>query len=447
MRWLKRASPSNHLVMEDVGDLYLTGCDAELYDRPIAVLCGPSAVSNGDWFVYILRDHPMVRTFGLPTNGAFGDAVPILGFPLGWFALSSEAVLYSPPDMNNILSRQSIPVDEEVWLTREGVANGKDDVVERALEWMKYLVYVHNVTSDKPYYLSVEDTVHLSATVENPNAHQLICRAYRRTVEDVFIDSTDLIKQTVTAGRERRIANFILPPSEEFYKISLTLFDETTSEQFHMNNAISFTTAGPVKLDSILYRKGLLNYHYIRPFVHNWGKTKTIPNPAVRIICNDPWIASLGSGGAAMPNIAPNSSVGISSWVTISVIDSLYPGYFNFKVEIMSDGSTYWIDSTQMVITGVENEIPLPSAFKLEQNYPNPFNPTTTIGYVIAERSQVRLSILNILGEELKVLLNEEKEVGYHSVEFNASELPSGVYFYKLVANNFVSTKKMMLVK
>jgi len=63
------------------------------------------------------------------------------------------------------------------------------------------------------------------------------------------------------------------------------------------------------------------------------------------------------------------------------------------------------------------------------------------------EKENVRISILNILGEEIKILLNEEKEAGYHSINFNASDLPSGVYFYQLRANNFVETKKMLLLK
>ena len=89
----------------------------------------------------------------------------------------------------------------------------------------------------------------------------------------------------------------------------------------------------------------------------------------------------------------------------------------------------------------------MPSAFKLEQNFPNPFNPTTTIGFGIPEKGNVRLSVINILGEEIKVLLNEEKEAGYHSVDFNASDLPSSVYFYRIQAGNFIDTKKMILLK
>ena len=87
------------------------------------------------------------------------------------------------------------------------------------------------------------------------------------------------------------------------------------------------------------------------------------------------------------------------------------------------------------------------TTYKLEQNYPNPFNPTTTIGFGIPEKANVRLSILNILGEEIRVLLNEEKESGHHSIEFNASDLPSGVYFYQLRTGSFVETKKMVLLR
>ena len=94
----------------------------------------------------------------------------------------------------------------------------------------------------------------------------------------------------------------------------------------------------------------------------------------------------------------------------------------------------------------VEVEL-MPQEFVLYQNFPNPFNPTTTIGFGIPEKGNVRLSVLNILGEEIRVLLNEEKEAGYHSIDFNASDLPSAVYFYRIQAGNFIDTKKMILLK
>jgi len=88
-----------------------------------------------------------------------------------------------------------------------------------------------------------------------------------------------------------------------------------------------------------------------------------------------------------------------------------------------------------------------PVQFVLEQNYPNPFNPTTTIGFGVQNKSNVKITILNAIGEEVAVVLNEEREPGFHQVEFNAANLPSGVYFYKLNAAGFVETKKMLLLK
>ena len=88
-----------------------------------------------------------------------------------------------------------------------------------------------------------------------------------------------------------------------------------------------------------------------------------------------------------------------------------------------------------------------PVEFSLFQNYPNPFNPTTTIGYVLQEKSNAKLILLNTIGEEIAVLVNEEQDKGYHKVEFDGSKLTSGVYFYKLQGRSFVETKKMILLR
>jgi len=95
----------------------------------------------------------------------------------------------------------------------------------------------------------------------------------------------------------------------------------------------------------------------------------------------------------------------------------------------------------------IEIELRAFNSFLLEQNFPNPFNPATTIGYGINEKSEVKLAVLNAIGEEVALLVNEEKESGYHTVEFNAANLPSGVYFYRFQAGSFVETKKMLLLK
>jgi photosystem II stability/assembly factor-like uncharacterized protein len=120
---------------------------------------------------------------------------------------------------------------------------------------------------------------------------------------------------------------------------------------------------------------------------------------------------------------------------------NLDDGKYSYRLkQIDFSGKYNYSDVIEVDIRGVDE-------YALEQNYPNPFNPTTMIGFGVREKSNVRITILNSIGEELAVVLNEEKEPGYHQIEFNAAHLPSGVYFYRIQAGNFVQTKKMILMK
>jgi len=105
-------------------------------------------------------------------------------------------------------------------------------------------------------------------------------------------------------------------------------------------------------------------------------------------------------------------------------------------------------------ITGIVQEKHQLQKFSLNQNYPNPFNPETIIKYEIPERSFVTIKLFDVLGNEVATLINEEKTIGYYEVEFDATNLPSGIYFYRLQAlptgrqaGSFVETKKMVLMK
>ena len=107
-----------------------------------------------------------------------------------------------------------------------------------------------------------------------------------------------------------------------------------------------------------------------------------------------------------------------------------------------------WSCPISDLITAVEKDVKEYSAdFHLYQNYPNPFNPSTIIQYQVANSGHVSLKVYDILGREVKTLVNEEKSIGTYKVEFNGEELPSGVYFYRLHAGSFVSTKKFILIK
>ena len=107
------------------------------------------------------------------------------------------------------------------------------------------------------------------------------------------------------------------------------------------------------------------------------------------------------------------------------------------------------INDSYGVITAIErdNSAKTPATFKLSQNYPNPFNPSTIIQYNLPKTGLVSLKIYDILGREVATLVNEQQVAGVYKVTFDASKLASGVYIYRIISGNFVSTKKMMLLK
>ena len=95
----------------------------------------------------------------------------------------------------------------------------------------------------------------------------------------------------------------------------------------------------------------------------------------------------------------------------------------------------------QVISSGTVND------FKLSKNYPNPFNPSTKIKYSISKLSFVTLKIYDVLGNEVITLVNKEKSAGSYEVEFSATNLPSGVYFYQLKTGSYIETKKMLLIE
>jgi hypothetical protein len=123
-------------------------------------------------------------------------------------------------------------------------------------------------------------------------------------------------------------------------------------------------------------------------------------------------------------------------------------------------GNTYWAVAAEdihgnvsalsfpIAVTSISSEFsPVPHSFCLRQNYPNPFNPRTRISYSVSNLAHVRITIYNLLGEELVGLVDEEKMAGNYEVIWDASDFPSGMYFYRMQAGTFVETKKLVLMK
>ncbi len=117
------------------------------------------------------------------------------------------------------------------------------------------------------------------------------------------------------------------------------------------------------------------------------------------------------------------------------------------RISVLTAGVIEGNPAPDTTSTSVNDGVPMPQLFKLHQNYPNPFNPRTTIRYELPKSSMVTLSVYDILGREVKTLVNEAKQPGTYTVEFDGSGLASGVYFYRLQAGGFVEAKKLLLLR
>ncbi|KXK44418.1 MAG: Cytochrome c554 [Chlorobi bacterium OLB5] len=110
-------------------------------------------------------------------------------------------------------------------------------------------------------------------------------------------------------------------------------------------------------------------------------------------------------------------------------------------------GSSYISTVSPGWTSDLESISEIPSGYSLHQNFPNPFNPVTSIQFDLAAVTNVKLTVFDVLGKEVSVLINQQLDAGNHKITFNAEKLASGIYFYKLEAGSFNDIKKMTLVK
>ncbi|MDP3580833.1 MAG: T9SS type A sorting domain-containing protein, partial [Ignavibacteria bacterium] len=154
----------------------------------------------------------------------------------------------------------------------------------------------------------------------------------------------------------------------------------------------------------------------------------------------------------------------------IAVVEHTPAEYYNSLTYLNTPSSGnkgwYWLTNSETTsavyiirayvtndLTGIEDEIEiLPSSFTLSQNYPNPFNPSTVISYQLPKQSRVQIKIYDAIGNEIRSLIDEEKSAGKYNILWDSrnnygTRVSSGVYFYKITADGFAQTKKMILMK
>jgi hypothetical protein len=127
-------------------------------------------------------------------------------------------------------------------------------------------------------------------------------------------------------------------------------------------------------------------------------------------------------------------------------IDSLVSAYHNdYRIKVIEVDRSLKYDN--MIITSITSSENIQDQYSLLQNYPNPFNPSTTINYFLPETNYVKLTVYNLLGQEIAILVNERKDIGLHSVTYKDKNLSSGIYIYQLQVGNVFKQRKMILLK
>lgn len=195
---------------------------------------------------------------------------------------------------------------------------------------------------------------------------------------------------------------------------------------------ISRTTDGGLTWNSINIGSGVTGTCYL-----NW-------------IAGLPVVYILGSNGG----IKRSTDNGLT-WVTtptpgvtnLTHFDFMQNNSIVYGYAVSSNGNVIKLADTLNMFTGVNGNNNAPVSYELKQNYPNPFNPSTVISYSLPKSGAVKLSVFDALGREMEVLENGVKQAGNYEVTLNGTKYNSGVYFYKLTADGFTETKKMILIK
>lgn len=202
---------------------------------------------------------------------------------------------------------------------------------------------------------------------------------------------------------------------------------------------------------------GALTFRYIK------NSSELINTPDVNIgIIEDSTIQNLAVGSNQGSDTISTEYVRIGRFR----ISGTYP-FGNYKVNVNWDFTGFvksginisdtnkttvsnylnFLKNPLWIMTGITSNKPVQSKFELFQNFPNPFNPVTKITFNLPKTSHVMLNVYNTIGQQIAHLVNKNVEAGIHSVTFDGSNLPSGIYLYKLQVNSFIQTKKMLLLK
>ena len=314
------------------------------------------------------------------------------------------------------------------------------------LLWKNNVAYGHCLEMDKKSPSKVNDTITISAIVENPNAHEVSAMLMFERLDGARIDSIQMNPVDLEVNNSWQCKWITESLPEDRYWLSLKVTDNTNGTIF-TNKQISRITNIPVKLEKITCTQISANNYKFQPMLNNAGISKVLTNVEVEITSKDSWFKSISPNITTLSYLKPGQPRKTESF-TVSIDAATFLNYFNLTVNISIDKWNFWSYDTTIAIipTGIEQVELVPLTFNLQQNFPNPFNSVTTIPWQLNEPSNVTLKVIDIIGRTVTTLVEEQRQQGNYETQFNAATLPKGIYFYQLKANGNLQTRKMIVL-
>jgi choice-of-anchor B domain-containing protein len=326
-----------------------------------------------------------------------------------------------------------------------------------------WMIKIQGIELNDSYFIAGVDSYHVSSIIDNQNAHDLTVKAIVQSYDHSITDTLELFDD---GNHSDSLANDgiwggsgLAKSTSGYFSVDINAYPTSVG---YLNNFLydgaRFTTSGPVIFngyhitsqdtvpnpgDNLIFEINLHNADKVNSVVEISAKTVSLDSFATVIAFSDP----------LYDEILPDEIGYPSRPIRISFTDDCPVGLpLNFALEISSDNRLFWLDTFTVIVDSTVSSIELtdqiPSAYKLEQNFPNPFNPTTTIGYQLPQRSDVDLSVYNLLGQKVVTLVSTNQQAGSYKVNWDASGQASGIYYYILrTKNGFLESKKLILLK
>ncbi len=346
----------------------------------------------------------------------------------------------------------SLLIDPEDWVLKD---------LERVHE---YTPYTDLVEISTPYILPGQDTLVLTAEANNPDGHTVQLSAMIESENQILAPHVDLFDDgsgfDEVASDGIHTGSWVAPEGEQFYDIDIKTTSIDSGYSVISDNLIHFTTAGPLVFEGF----GGMTDTLIEPggdfwfniLIRNLSSELDAPLVEATISCEDTSFIAQNMGFISFGEIAAGETVEMVSGSYRVVSHESHDGEIQVPItlDITSAGVLYWRDTfmLNLNVVGVDDRGVKPEKFSLSQNYPNPFNPSTTISYSLPEQSVVKLTVHDILGNEINVLEDENKFEGSHQVQWNGVDqggnpISTGIYFARLQAGEYSETIKMVHMK